>query len=360
MYDVEVLVPGYGALTVQLAREGIRFHSLHSMDCWSIPAIRRLIRIAKVDLVYLNSTSGAMRNCALAALSTGTPYLCHVREMGHSKSWRRLGYLWGARAVIAVSEACANSVKRFVRRGRLHVVHNGVETPSNSRYPEDRGPSHSIAPRIPHDAHIILTAAHVCARKGQEYAIAALPEVLRTAPRTHLCIAGSLDREPDYVEALRTQVRDSDLTDRVHFLGFRSDLSRLYASADLFLHTALSDPHPRAVIEAMSMGLPVVAFATDGVKETVLEGLTGRIVPQRDTVALARAIADLIASPVERARMGQAGQESVAVRFTAAVSAAKVIDVIQSLGLPSSAPKSPSLGTGSGQPRVELQQVQSR
>src|SRR5690606_11969512 len=119
------------------------------------------------------------------------------------------------------------------------------------------------------DAVIILSASHITPRKGQDYAITAMRELLRTAPQAHLCLVGGLDRDPAYVDHLRNMIDEMGIGSNVHILGFRSDIQRLLRGADVFLHTALSDPHPRAVLEAMSAELPVVAFATDGVIETV-------------------------------------------------------------------------------------------
>jgi glycosyltransferase involved in cell wall biosynthesis len=107
------------------------------------------------------------------------------------------------------------------------------------------------------------------------------------------------------------------IADRVHFLGFRRDTQRWLAVTDVFLHPAVRDPHPRAVLEAMAAGLPVVAFDVDGVSETVVDGVTGRLVRPLDVQGLTAAVLSLARSPRRREEMGGAGRERVRVRFTA-------------------------------------------
>jgi glycosyltransferase involved in cell wall biosynthesis len=97
--------------------------------------------------------------------------------------------------------------------------------------------------------------------------------------------------------------------ERVCLLGFREDGAALLRQADVLVHTALADPHPRAVLEAMAAGIPVVAFAVDGVAETVLHGETGLLVPPGDEPALAEALEQLARNRDLRAKLGQAGSK---------------------------------------------------
>lgn len=326
-HDVSVLLRGSGKLAEELERRGIPYHSIPTFDRRSIPAIARLLRQNRTQLLYLNNMGGAMRNAALAAMFARVPYVAHVREMGHDKSWFKIGYLRRASAVIAVSSACAASIQRFVRKTRLHVVHNGVEATSGRSGHADR--EYTLATcGLPDDAVVILSASHVAPRKGQEYAIRAMGDLVRERPQAHLCLAGGLDRDPAYASRLRALIQDMDLASNVHMIGFRPDMPRLFRGADIFLHTALSDPHPRAVLEAMAAELPVVAFATDGVLETVVEGRTGFIVPQHDHRAVARSLLPLIGDPALRVQIGGAGRRHVIENFSAAGAAARVDEII--------------------------------
>ncbi len=111
-------------------------------------------------------------------------------------------------------------------------------------------------------------------------------------------------------------------------LGFRRDIPELLRGSDLFVHTAVSDPHPRSVIEAMEMELPVVAFSVDGVSETVTDRETGYLAPMKDVSGLAQAISRLAKDPDLRRSMGKESRRRVESCFSAEAAAAKVAKII--------------------------------
>jgi colanic acid/amylovoran biosynthesis glycosyltransferase len=81
--------------------------------------------------------------------------------------------------------------------------------------------------------------------------------------------------------------------------------------ADILLHPAVSEGFCNSVIEAMSMGLPIVATDAGGLPENVKDGETGLIVPRRDPGAIAEALELLARNPALRQRMAEAGQHRV-------------------------------------------------
>ena len=131
-----------------------------------------------------------------------------------------------------------------------------------------------------------------------------------------------------YAEALEARARRRPLRGRVTIQGFVPELQRFYAAADVFVHTALLDPHPRAVLEAMAASLPVVAFATDGVGETVTHGETGTLVPKEDAARLAEALARYLEDPEAAKRMGGAGRDRVERSFSPRDTARKVDAIV--------------------------------
>jgi len=234
--------------------------------------------------------------------------------MGWESSWIRLGHLRFADAVIAVSRATAESVARFVGPSRLHVVYNGIEAG------ETRGAAGPDKMREltswPSDSLALVGLANLCERKGQVHAVVALDLLRRRVPEARLALMGRLDREPEYTSALQDEIRTRELGERVCLLGFREDGAALLRHADVLVHTALADPHPRAVLEAMAVGVPVVAFAVDGVAETVLHGETGLLVTPGDAPALADALEQVAGDPELRTRLGDAGRGRVVDVFS--------------------------------------------
>jgi glycosyltransferase involved in cell wall biosynthesis len=330
-FEVSVLLPGQGRFTDELARLNVRVFSFPSLSKWSLPSVARLINAEDFELVYANNASSVSRIAFVAAKWNRVPFVCHVREMKWDASWPQLGYLRLADAVIAVSRACADSVTRFVRPNRLHVVYNGVPVEAFETKRKSNGLRAETG--IPPSAILLLSVAHLCERKGQEYAIAAAGEIFEMLPAVHLCFVGSLTRQPAYVDRLRRLAGERGISGRVHFLGFRPDVQGILQEADILLHTATTDPHPRAVLEAMAAGLPVVGFAVDGVTETVVDGVTGRLVRTGDSGSLAAAALELANCPDTRKRMGAAGRERVQSEFASEATAMLVRDVIVDLVL---------------------------
>ena len=327
-YDVAVVLPGYGSFTRALERERIPFFSLASMTKGSIPSLFRLIRGERFSLVYGNNTSSCSRNGILAARLANVPTICQVHAMGWGKSWRDLGFLKLAHATIAVSKACARSISRFVPPDRLHVVYNGVET-SPLEAGRDGPRSRLLAETGLSPRDVIATSvSHICPRKGQEYAIQAMANIVAQAPSVHLLLVGSLDRDVAYVERIRAMIRAARLDDHVSMVGFRTDAEQLMRGSDLLLHTAIADPHPLAVLEGMAVRLPVVAFSVDGVAETIKHGQTGYLVPKGDVTALADSVLHLAADASLRMQLGSNARAHVEEHFSAESTARKIGDII--------------------------------
>ena len=323
-----MLCPGHGLFSETLQREGIAATSLPSLRRRRIPDIYRLVTSGGYDLVYGNNAGSACRNAMIAAKLARVPFACHVRGMGGRRKWKKLGFLRLADAVIAVSEACARAISPYSGRRRLFVVHNGVDLAvfATDRHTRD---ADRLALGLEADTKLVVSVSHLCPRKGQEYAVEAMARIVRQVPSAHLLLVGALDRNPRYVDEVRHGILKLNVEAHVSILGFRNDVPQLLRAADVFLHTAVSDPHPRAVIEAMGVGLPVVAFGVDGVKETVTPGTTGYLIPPGNVNELAGAVAKLLQDAQLRKQLGAEGRGRAADSFSADATAERVGAIIE-------------------------------
>jgi glycosyltransferase involved in cell wall biosynthesis len=109
--------------------------------------------------------------------------------------------------------------------------------------------------------------------------------------------------------ALEALIRRHHLEGKVMLLGERDDVTAWLSSLDAFVLPSLWEGLPNALLEAMALGLPVVASAVDGVPEVVADGATGLLVPPRDPLALAKKLAELCADAGGPPRQGQAPQK---------------------------------------------------
>src|SRR5690349_19399783 len=144
-----------------------------------------------------------------------------------------------------------------------------------------------------------------------------LLEALAATREVTLWIAGDGPLRPR-LERLATRL---GITGRVRFLGWREDVPRLLATADLLVCPSLHEPLGNVVIEAWSAGLPVVATASDGPKGLIRDGESGILVPLPGSrgggrQALADASERVCADAVLRARLGKAGRRAYEAEFT--------------------------------------------
>jgi glycosyltransferase involved in cell wall biosynthesis len=211
------------------------------------------------------------------------------------------------RAILArahrILATCTDEVRELGLLGaapsRVSVVPCGVDLTRFWR----EGP---VEPRT--RRHRLLTVARLVPRKGVREVLAALAEL----DDVELVVAGgpppdALHRDPE-ARALSRAARDLGVADRVSLRGqvSRDELPALYRSADLVVCAPWYEPFGIVPLEAMGCGVPVVATAVGGLLDTVVDGVTGVLVPPRRPDALASAIRDLLADPDRRTAMGSA------------------------------------------------------
>ncbi|HEX8305585.1 MAG TPA: glycosyltransferase, partial [Jatrophihabitans sp.] len=119
------------------------------------------------------------------------------------------------------------------------------------------------------------------------------------------------------VQRLRAVAAEAGVADRLVFTGAvaRADVPGWIRSADVVLAVPWYEPFGITPLEAMAAGLPVVATAVGGLQDTVLDGITGRLVPPRRPDLLARVLNQLLTDPARRLAMAQAGRERVLGRY---------------------------------------------
>jgi phosphatidylinositol alpha 1,6-mannosyltransferase len=130
------------------------------------------------------------------------------------------------------------------------------------------------------------------------------------------------------------------------FVGERhgTQLARLYASLDIFVHTGPLETFGQAIQEALASGVPVVAPAAGGPLDLVKPGQTGYLVPPGDGRSITRAVAELAADPVLRRHLGRQARASVAGRTWAAVGDELLDHYRAAMGLPAALPAAISAG----------------
>jgi len=206
----------------------------------------------------------------------------------------------GGETHLAVSAAVRASLPARIR-ARTRVLRYGVDTAAVRREGEHRAEQrHQLGIS---DAQILIgTVANLRVTKGYPDLLVAAQTVLRENDQVRFVAVGRgpLERE------LREQHARLGLGDRFRFLGFRPDALRVMSAFDVFCLASRHEGLPIALMEALALGLPVVATRVGGVAEIVTDGQDAVLVPAGQPGRLAEALTALAADPQRRAAMANA------------------------------------------------------
>ncbi len=222
-------------------------------------------------------------------------------------------------ATLAAGVAGVNGrdVPAYLQR-RFRNLSDGIDT--DAFRPGAAGPVQPV-PQAP----LILLPARVVRPKGHLDLIRAAARLRDGGLDFVVGFAGRVE-STGFVELLRVEIARAGLEDRVLFLGALTgdELRDWYAaSAVVAFPTYHHEGLGRIIVEAQAMERPVVAYATGGVPEGIVDGETGFLVQTGDAAALADRLARLLGDPGERERMGRAGRRFVETRYSLAAAAAR-------------------------------------
>jgi O-antigen/teichoic acid export membrane protein/glycosyltransferase involved in cell wall biosynthesis len=305
-----------GAHVAGLRREGIPMHTV-----WlprGLNPIRLVVSLVqltaylvreRVDVVHTHcSVPGVVGR--LAARLAGVPVVMHGFHFHEPRS--RLA----RRLSLAVERFCGRLTDVLLTQNReeLGLAHAHRIGPADARYWIGNGIDvRRFTPvrRPERDEVTITCVARLETVKNHDLLLDAAAVLRRRGVRFRLRLVGDGPRHA----ALADRARALGLEDVVEFLGRRADVERLLATSDIATLVSVREGIPRAVLEAMASGLPVVATDVPGTREAVGHRETGLLVPLGDGEALADALAFLAARPNARHWMGRRGRALAVKRF---------------------------------------------
>jgi glycosyltransferase involved in cell wall biosynthesis len=283
--------------------------------------ITRELSRQKNDILICNLNTD-VRTTGLLAKMRGTPVILarHGLLSYNKKRWR---YKASAKHILDGIITNSNTIKntyagygwfdeRFVK-----VIYNGITIPRHVV-------PHDFSKQFPGKT-IIYSAGRLSEQKGFCYLIEAAAILKQTRNDLVFVVSG----EGKLLQELQKQTSDAALQDSFIFSGFAADIYPFLKGCDLFVLSSLFEGMPNVVMEAMAMQKPVVATDVNGVRELMVEGKTGLIVPPRDPLALATSIARVIDNPDMLAEFGKAGYERVNREFTMSAMASNLEGYLQ-------------------------------
>lgn len=321
-----------GPLGEVLAKEVPVHHGLlcgkYDLRVW--PRLVRLFCRRRIDAVVTVGAGDKMFWGRLAARCAGVPVIASAL---HSTGWpdgigrlnRLLTPITDAFVAVAPSHGRFLIEAEHLPARKVVVVPNGVDTHRFRPEPDVAGVREKLG--VDRAAPVVAIVAALRPEKNHELCLDAARRMTKRLPEARFLVIGDGPRRA----ALEALAAEYGIARQVAFLGSRTDVPRLLAAADVFALTSHNEANPVSILEAMSVGLPVVATNVGSVAEAVCEGETGYLVPPGNADALAERLVELLEDPQRRAAMGIAGRERVARRWSVDVMVAGYEELIASL-----------------------------
>lgn len=282
--------------TVHTLQPAGRFGQLRQMA--------RLFRAERFDVVHTHNTHPHI-NGSIAARWAGVPVVVNTRHgqrAGHG--WKsRTQFRWASHLVnkiIAVSDDAARLCVESdgVRRQKVLRIWNGIDIDDF----QFSGPTTSP---------IAISVARLSAEKDFPTLLRAISIAIQAVPDLKLKLVGD-GPERGKLEQLAQELK---LSEHVEFLGDRHDVPKLLTQAGFFVSSSLTEGISLTLLEAMAVGLPVIATRVGGNSEIVDDPRTGRLIPSSDPASLAGAIVAMCQQPETWQALGQAGRARVEEHF---------------------------------------------
>jgi glycosyltransferase involved in cell wall biosynthesis len=286
-------------------------------DAHAVAALTRAVRELRPALVHAHSSkAGAVARIA-RTLSPSTPVLYTPHGYAHAGYFespaQRRAYAAAERVLTPLTSriVCVCEAERRLAAGlgagdRARVVYNGIDRPPDT-------PVHPEVAALRAAGHPVLaTVTLLRPGKGIETLLDALPAVLAAHPAARLVVAGAgVDRD-----ALEARAHGLGVREAVRFLGFTESSATVLRGADVFVSASWAESFPYVILEAMALGVPLVATRVGGVDEAVRDGASGLLVPPRDPAALGHALSALLSDRPRADAMGAHAAAEAHARFT--------------------------------------------
>ena len=289
-------------------------------DLSTVGALRRIIQERESQIVETHGTKSHF----LVSLLSNRRFTWIAFHHGYTAEDLKIRFYqqfdrWSLRrcdsAVTVCEEFAVLLGRRGVARGRVHIIHNAVETDDDGAHRELAEKARRLW-RVKSDERIVLAAGRLSPEKGHAYLVEAASGIVSRSHewKLRVMIAGSGPCE----EKLKDQVKALGLNANVELIGHRSDLQSLFSIADVFVLPSLSEGSPNVLLESMAAGVPIVATKVGGVPELVRNGESAILVPPGETHQLRAAILELLKNRPLASRLAAEALRNVREDFSPA------------------------------------------
>ena len=325
LFEPLVLVPSKGEIEALLEKEKIEvlvtpippLKRILTPPFSPFPRLLAALRQVQPNLIHANGSRACFYS-ALAGRILGIPVIWHVRETLKDLFFYDAFLGLASKSIVCVSKSVAT--KRFGRFGpllekKVTVVYNGVDT---SRLMRNEQAGDQVRTGLGIRTIDVLFGAlgNIIPRKGYEFFLQGLAEAKKLddqlSPKV-LIVGRQLDKK--YHAMLLRLISDLHLQDSVFFQDYSENVQALLSAMDVFVLSSKSEGFSRALLEAMSTSLPILATRISEIEEAVADQENALLIDFGDVQSMASAIVNLAKDEALRRRMGEKNRERAVEKF---------------------------------------------
>lgn len=308
---VTCLAPYESAFTTGLREQNseVFITAMSNDPPWrSIQFAVELVRQKNIDLIHAHLPRAHIL-AGLVGRITNVPVVATIHGMDLDLLDLGAYYTAGTHLVVVCQQAYAQALIHGVNPNRLTLVYNAVDTqvyaPRGSRLDFRK------TFQLPEDAPLVGFVGRLAWEKGPDDFIRTAAYVNARLPDVHFVIVGEGPMEAE----LRDMIVSSQMENKIHMTGLRTDTWNIYPGLNLLAQTSRVEGMPLVLLEAMACGVPVAAMGIGGVPEIVEVGITGLLSAPGDWAGLGEALVDLLNAPDRISQMGMAARQRVERSF---------------------------------------------
>lgn len=254
-------------------------------------SLTKYIKKNEIDIIH-NNTIAVLEGIFLK--KKGLILITHVHEMmDKPRLVAKLLYkfhLTKCDKMIVVSNHVKEHIQTLLNKTypEIVVIHNGIEKIDVC----EKKDNYRNELRIPSNAKVVGIVGRINAIKGQDHFVKAMKKVIEKDKNVYGLIIGDAFPGQEWrIDDLKKIIEESNLQSNIIYCGFRNDAKELYQIFDILILSSIqNDSFPTVVLEAMSCGVPTIAYKCGGVEEMVEDGKNGFLVKQGDIEELSKTI----------------------------------------------------------------------
>jgi glycosyltransferase involved in cell wall biosynthesis len=338
--ELMAIVLNEGKLAEKLKQAGIETTVIDESKYGFFAILKKckdLLHHKNVDIVH----SHRRKEDVLAGLLKRSRHACFAVQTVHGASEPFRGIKWLKEKIyavlngyvtdhyfdhiIAVSDDLKVRIGEGLTRGRLTTVHNSIDLSAVK-------PTKSLNDirrelNLSENQPVIGSAGRMVPVKGFDVFLRAARTILEKKPDAAFLLAG----DGPLLAQLKQLAKKLGIDGRVHFLGFRDDITDILNCLDIFVVSSHHEGVPTVVLEVMALGKAVVATAVGGIKEIIESDVSGILVRAGDADAIAAACDKVLDNDDLREKIVHAARETVEREFSSANQAQRMADIYQQL-----------------------------